>query len=60
MICQQCGKEWSGTHPDAYIKAFRHAKRTGHYVFGKTVFYMEFNREAADPPMKYKPKNNFL
>ncbi len=51
MECQTCGKRWSGTFPDCYILAFRHAKRTGHYVYGETISYTEWNRDASEFPL---------
>ncbi|MDD3970469.1 MAG: hypothetical protein PHC31_00990 [Clostridia bacterium] len=58
MICQQCGKRWEGIDPDCYITAYRHAKTTGHYVYGKTVFYTEWNRKAGDPPNELYPNGH--
>ena len=57
MKCQQCGIQWDGINPDCFIAAFAHAKKTGHYVYGRTVFYTEWNEEAGDPPNEYKFSN---
>jgi len=56
MVCQQCNKRWEGISPDCYIEAFSHAKATGHYVYGKTVFYTEFNTDAGNPRNDYPTK----
>ena len=54
-ICQTCGKTWSGYENNARRSAFSHARRTGHYVEGVTIFKFVYNsieKENQEKPQK--------
>lgn len=40
--CMNCDKSWSNCET-ARRKAYKHAKKTGHYVFGKVINDYKWN-----------------